>query len=383
MMPVRAYPGKEPIVRYPGACWGRVAGVVLWLAVSAAAAQGQTRIETQAAADGSGKSEVRVWVNGKEVAPGEKLEFKPGPGAVRVPARAEMGEATEAYLGVMVGPLEGKAKEEVETHKGVAVTGVTPDSPAAKAGLLAGDVIVDIGGTAMESPQQLIAHVRQFKAGQDVKVTLYRAGKKVEKTVTLAVRQPAEGKAAPAKEPPAAGEGFLGVVAAPLAAEMKEIAGTDRGVLINSLPDDSPAAKAGLMAGDVIVSVDGKEVGSPPDLVDLVRRHKAGDVLKIAYFRMGKRREAEVKLGARPAERMPPGLESPENLLEQMPELRQYLEELGKGMPRAVPAPPDTAPQMRPRLEMPEPYGVGKDIGKILERLDQIERRLDQLEKKK
>jgi hypothetical protein len=387
--------------------------LLLIMAGGAAAVSSTTRVEAQAQAQSSdsGQPEFHIWINGKEVKPGEPIELGPGSGSLRMETRAGSADkaetAGEAFLGIMMRPLEGKAKEEVAGHQGVVVGDVLPDSPAAKAGIRAGDVIVDVGGTVPESPEQLSAHVRQYKPGASVKVILFREGKRLEKTVTLGA-MPALGelRSTPSAEAPA-GEGFLGVAAAPLTAEMMEIAGADHGVLINSLPDESPAAKAGLLPGDVITMIDGKDVSSPADLVATVRLHKPGDVLKVTYFRMGKKRTADVKLGKRPAEErgterlrpfegapgMTPG-ELPEELRKQMPELRQYLDQLnrdleGRGL-RLRPTPPSTTSPEAGRTPMSEPYGVGKDIGKILERLDQInqrleqiERRLDQLEKKK
>ena len=202
---------------------------------------------------------------------------------------------------------------------------------------------------------------------------------------------------------------------------MKPIAGTDRGVLINSLKDGSPAADAGLLPGDVVTAVDGKDVSAPAELVDCIRGHKPGDNLRIVYYRSGKKRTAEVKLAARPAEeRRPEGggtFETPEGLMEQVPELKGYMGQLrrwleqnrsrrdGQQFPEQMPnMPMPTHPPEMPQTPhrpyaLPVPpaatapsqnsYDVGKDVGKILERLDRldkrlgdIERRLDRIEKK-
>jgi hypothetical protein len=107
-------------------------------------------------------------------------------------------------------------------------------------------------------------------------------------------------------------------------------------------------------------------------------------VVKVVYFRSGKKGTAEVKLGARPAERGQPDMGIPEDVLRSMPELRQMLDELSKNMRGRI----DTFRQERPGVVAPvqpptaEPYDVGKDIGKILERLDRLDRRLDQIEKR-
>ncbi len=263
-----------------------VLAVVAACGGAAAAAQTQTRVEASSA-DGA-KPEIHVWINGQEVTVGQ-------------PAEAVPGTPGEAYLGVMATPLAGKARDEIEAHAGVMVTTVVPGSPAAKAGIEAGDVIAEIGGTAMENPQQLVAQVRQYKPGASVKIVFFREGKRMEKTVTLGVRPGSAPEILPLvpKEAPTA-EAYLGVVSEPLSKEVAAIAGTERGVLIKSLPDESPAAKASLQPGDVIVSVGGQDVGSPEDLVRIVGSHKPGDAVKVVYFRSGKKASAEVKLGTRP-----------------------------------------------------------------------------------
>ena len=239
----------------------------------------------------------------------------------------------------------------------------------------------------METPQQLVDHVRQFKPGTEVKVVFYREGKRMEKTLVLGVR-PGTGltvrPAAPKEAAPP--EAFLGLAPVPLTKEVAALAGTDRGVLVNSLPDESPAAKAGLQPGNVIVSVGGKEVGSPEDLVRIVGEHKPGDAVKVVYFRMGKKGTAEVKLGARPAAGgLTEGqIEIPEDVLRSMPELRQFLDEMTKGLQGRVERFRQGNPGVVPPAQPPaaEPYGMGKDIGKILERLDRLDQRLDQIEKR-
>jgi membrane-associated protease RseP (regulator of RpoE activity) len=354
-----------------------VLAIMLAAAGAAMAAQSETRIETRS--DSSGQPEVHMWVNGQEVTPGRPMPV------------AEAEPAGEAFLGVMVSPLEGKAKEDVETHKGVIVVGVMPGSPAAVAGLQADDILVDLGGTVLESPQQLVEHVRELKPGAAVKVVFYRGGKKMEKTVTLASRPGMTMERRPMPPAPtAASEAYLGVVAAPVSKEVADIAGTAHGALVNALTDESPAAKAGLLPGDVIVSLGDQEVGSPEDLVKAVGLHKAGESVKIGYFRMGKRLSTDARLGARPAERVAPdrgrGFEIPEELSQQMPQLRKYLDELRRGIEDRVQRyrqeNPNAATPEEGRPPMIEPYGVGKDIGKIMERLDRIDQRLSEIEKR-
>jgi len=411
---------------------GSVAAALLFAASAASAGQGAAtaagRVEISAD-EGGIKPEVHIWINGKEVKPGDAIDL----GGLRIEGgadlkdlRSERGERQPAqpYLGVMVGPVEENAGAE----GGARVNSVMPDSPAAAAGLAEGDVITGLGDTRITGPQQFVELVHGRKAGDPIAIKWTRDGRQMGKRVTLAAMpgqgpssfRREEGRREERKEEQPT-EAFLGVAAAPLSDDMKQIAGTDRGVLINSLRDGSSAAQAGLLPGDVITAIDGKDVDTPADLVDRVRGHKPGDSIRIDYYRSGKKRSAEAKLGGWPAGegRREGGrlFEVPEGLGEQVPELRNYMDQLRRwlqeGRSRRGEQPPEPIPNMpmpSPAPEMPqypqrphvmplpseaaprqrsESYDMGKDVGKILERLDRIdkrlgdiERRLDRIEKK-
>ena len=402
---------------------GSMAAALLLAASAASAGQGSASAAGQVtvSVDESGiKPEIRIWINGKEVKPGDAMNLgglQIEGGADLKDMRAERGEqgSPGAYLGVKVGAAEEKAGGETA----VRVDSVMPDSPAARAGLAEGDVIVSLDGTQITGPQQFVDLVRGHKPGDRLTLKWTRDGKKMEKQVTLAAwpeRRPGLPRRAEGPERESSTEAYIGVFAAPLTEDIKKLAGTDRGVLINSLQDNSPAAQAGLLPGDVITAVDGKVVAAPGDLGDCIRGRKPGDTVRIDYYRSGKKRQVEVKLGQRPTEEYgrPGGrfFEMPEGLGEQVPELRNYMDQLRRWLeegrahrwgggggepfpgpgpnmpapspempqypqrPHAMPVPPETP---RPHVE---PYDVGKDIGKILQRLDQIDKRLGDIERR-
>jgi predicted metalloprotease with PDZ domain len=311
------------------------------------------------------------------------------------------------YLGVVATPLTDSMKESAKVETGVAVSQVLSGSPAAKVELRENDVITAVGNTAITTPRQLADTVRQYRTGDKVKIVWFRDGKRMQDTVTLAAG-PAPG--GPAESPPVArppttekttpsgtapyGEAYFGVVPGPMTADMMQIAGTDRGVVIRGMTEGSPASRAGLQAGDVITSVNGKDVTDPKSLIDMVRPHKPGDSLRITYYRMGKRHEAAVMLSERPGSLVKPGdgLPTPggdlsgemtpemrklmENMRPQIDELLKQLQEQGKLKPGQLPAPSGKT------ATPPEAYDAGKDIGRIMERLDRLDRRLGDIEKR-
>ena len=414
--------------------WTVMAVAASFLATAAQAGEtkvrrAETRVEVRAQKPGE-EPVVRIWVNGKEVEPGKAIDLG-GKGRVQVQASARSGPKTDerreearggkdrGVLGVMIAPLDDATAERADVKAGAVVQGTVPGSAARKAGLREGDVITSVDGKRVESPRGLADDIADRRPGDRVRLEWARDGRRMRETVILGTGEEEQRRSTvqrkerpdePPKEPPppkdAAKGAFLGVMAAPLTDEVREIAGTDEGVLINSLTDGSPAAKGGLQPGDVIVRIDDRQVHSPAELVEAVGRHKPGDRIHVVYYRMGKRRETQVALGGRPGEgnlkkEAMPFFDLPKDLFGDMPQLRKYLEELRPNIEewtkrfreqQGKPRPPAPAPKLRPGTRpapdlgkpQPEhpPYDVGKDMGRILERLERIERRLDEMEKR-
>ncbi len=98
--------------------------------------------------------------------------------------------------------------------------------------------------------------------------------------------------------------GFLGVesqsVSATIASALNLAKGDDKGALIASVEHDSPAAKAGMQAGDLIRSVDGSRIANPRDLAVAIANVKPGDVTKLDIIRDGKDTTVDVTVGSMP-----------------------------------------------------------------------------------
>ena len=99
------------------------------------------------------------------------------------------------------------------------------------------------------------------------------------------------------------GRGRLGIGIQELTPQLGEFFGTDKGVLVTSVDADSPAAKAGLKAGDVITALGDTPVSSPSDLMRAVRRADEGSDLSITYMRDKKSATATAKLERRERKR--------------------------------------------------------------------------------
>jgi serine protease Do len=163
-----------------------------------------------------------------------------------------------AFLGVFIGPTEENA-----AHQGAAVRRVTPDSPAARAGLQEGDVITRVDGRQVDDRQSLLNVLAQHKPGDKLKFQVQRDGKEKSLDVTLGTRpSPRPGEGVPGAPGRRERPTFLGVQVVrmeELTPRMKERLGIsgDEGLVVMEVLPDSPAAKAGLRHGDVITGVNG------------------------------------------------------------------------------------------------------------------------------
>lgn len=112
-----------------------------------------------------------------------------------VAALADGGTVERGFLGVQIQPVTDDVAAALgfDKAKGVLVSEVTADSPAAKAGITRGDIVVSVDGTDVNSPRDLTRTIASDEPGASVKLGLLRAGKPVDATVTLASRpeQPA------------------------------------------------------------------------------------------------------------------------------------------------------------------------------------------------
>ena len=189
---------------------------------------------------------------------------------------ATTGHVERGWLGVTVQgvtPELAKSFGLPESH-GALVSDVAANSPAAAAGLKRGDVIVAYGGRDVARAEDLPRAVADTPAGHQVPVTIVRDGKRSTVDVSVAQLKDEE----PTRTAQADKQGSLGLAVQTVTPDVARELGLDqsRGVLIRSVRDDSPAATAGLQAGDVIVSVDRHPITNVDEMKDLLRKHTAG-----------------------------------------------------------------------------------------------------------
>ena len=221
------------------------------------------------------------------------------------------------FLGVYAENInrENIGRYHLSQVRGVGVTQVVKDSPAEKAGLRKDDVILRIDGENVNSVRKLNRLVSEMAPDHSVRITVSRGGAEQEVTATIAKRNNSsfaqdllsgepriwkwEGKNPKLfkfegplfnKEDLLDNQGDLtfflgnsrriGVSTMALTKQLADYFGiaSGKGVLVTSVTEDSPAAKAGVRAGDVITAIDGEEVDSSGDVSRVINRKKEGDV---------------------------------------------------------------------------------------------------------
>lgn len=171
------------------------------------------------------------------------------------------GKVRHARLGVAVQEVNQTLAESFKLPKpaGALVANVDPNSPAAKAGIEAGDVVLAVNGTPIVGSADLPALVGLALPGDKVALQLWRQG--AERTVhaTLADAKPTHAAAADA-DPSATPRGRLGLALRPLQPQEKRESGIASGLLIEGVSGASE--RAGLQAGDVLLAINGKPIDS-------------------------------------------------------------------------------------------------------------------------
>ena len=155
------------------------------------------------------------------------------------------------------------------------------DSPAAKAGLRAGDVIVEINGVPVDSNNHLVHLVADLRPGESVLMKYIRDGEARETEVTLSRRtiddEPNSSEAGAPED-----RGRLGIVGRNLTEElMNEIGATSStGVVLMDVDPDGPAVEAGLRRGDIIVEANRQPIRGTDDLSRVLSSiEESGDLL--------------------------------------------------------------------------------------------------------
>jgi len=207
----------------------------------------------------------------------------------------ENGRVIRGFLGVNIQNVNDDlaAAFHLEQAKGALVAQVSPDSPAEKAGLKEGDVIVRFDGREIKDSRQLKLLVGQTRPGTRVPVELMREGKAESLNVTL---KELPGETQVARRGSDDGvqdtERLAGVIVSdvdPQARRQLDLPRNVNGALVTQVEPDSAAYKAGLREGDVILEIDRQSVRSGDDAVKAANKVKGDQILLRIWSQGGTR----------------------------------------------------------------------------------------------
>jgi serine protease Do len=175
----------------------------------------------------------------------------------------EHGKVIRGYLGVSIQDVDpDMAKAFGLPHGGGALIGdVTPDTPAATAGIQRGDVVLELNGQPVNGPDELSVRVSQMAPGSVAHLKVFRNGESKDMDVTLG--EYPEKAAAKGEQGEAAPAGLKGIHVQDLTPEIArqlQLPASTVGVVVSSIDPASSAAEAGLQRGDIIQEVNRKPV---------------------------------------------------------------------------------------------------------------------------
>jgi len=228
---------------------------------------------------------------------------------------------SRSYLGVGVAEINAdRAKAlKLKEERGVEITRLEEDSPAAKAGLKVGDVVLEYNGQRLEGTEQFVRMVRETPEGRQARLLVSRDGSTqtlnaaigARKGATIfgqidadKIRKQAEKlrgdmerqrgnlevyrmRTVPDVPRPNMSwqSGMLGVEAESVDSQLAEYFGVKEGVLVRSVSKNSAAEKAGLKAGDVILKIDDTKVTAPRDITRAIRDLRSKNTFPITVMR--------------------------------------------------------------------------------------------------
>ena len=186
----------------------------------------------------------------------------------------DSGHVTRGWMGVQIQAVTADIADSLGLKKaeGAIVDEPQNDSPAAKAGIMSGDVIKTLDGNAVKDSHTLARNIGAKAPGTSVKLGVLRNGS--EKTVTLTLGTlPDERQVNAAPQGSDKGTPRLGLTLAPASA----VGAGNQGVAVTAVDPNGPAAERGMQSGDVILDVAGKTVSNPSDVSkEIADLYKAG-----------------------------------------------------------------------------------------------------------
>lgn len=197
------------------------------------------------------------------------------------------GYVSRGWLGVLIQNIDLDLAESfgMDRPEGALISKVTADSPAAKAGLKTGDVILSFNGSKIGQSSHLPPLVGVIPVGQSVDVQVLRKGEM--KTIPVTIAELAEDREViKTSRVTTDDDSRLGVTVSELTSEQRsELDNVESGVIVTLVDPEGVAALAGIVKDDILVSFNQQAVDSVETLATLVREAPAGDPVAVLIHR--------------------------------------------------------------------------------------------------
>ena len=194
------------------------------------------------------------------------------------------GKVSRAWLGVLIQDVNNDLAESfgLDRSSGALISRVLPDSPAEKAGLKSGDIIMAFNGENIEHSNELPYVVGQLKAGEKIDAKVYRNGKEQIISVALEARPNDPKTVAQSQQD----QNRLGMIVGEVPAEMIKEFDIDGGVVIEQVIGGT-AARNGLQQGDIITMLNGKRIEGVTDFTAIAKDIPNGRSVPMRVIRKG------------------------------------------------------------------------------------------------
>jgi Do/DeqQ family serine protease len=233
-----------------------------------------------------------IGINTAMIQPAQNIGFAVAINSVKqiLPQLEKSGKVQRGMLGVRIGPIDQDIQKafHLPSIDGAFVESVDAGKPADRAGVKAGDAIVQVDDAPVQEPRDLINRVSSQPPGTSVRLGIIRDGRRMNLTATLAPFTVAENGETPenggaAGETPRHGE-RLGISVSELSSGLRQEVGARgdvHGVVVTDVRDGSPADDGGLAPGDVITEINGAPVANVAQFRTELGKVKPGDYVRL------------------------------------------------------------------------------------------------------